>query len=38
VLGRAADAADVAEQVVTFCRADTITGQVQVVDAGLCFH
>lgn len=38
VLGRAAEAADVAEQVVTFCRADTITGQVQVVDGGLCFH
>lgn len=38
VLGRAAEAADVAEQVVTFCRASTITGQVQVVDAGLCFH
>ena len=38
VLGRAADAGDIAEQVVTFCRADTVTGQVTVVDGGLCFH
>src|SRR5262245_30885879 len=38
VLGRAADAGDVAEQVVTVCRTDTVTGQVLVVDGGLCFH
>ena len=38
VLGRAAEAGDVAEQVLTFCRADTVTGQVTVVDGGFCFH
>ena len=38
VLGRAAEAGDVAEQVVTFCRTETITGQVMVVDGGFCFH
>jgi 3-oxoacyl-[acyl-carrier protein] reductase len=38
VLGRAAEAGDVAEQVVTFCRTDTVTGQVLVVDGGFCFH
>ena len=38
VLGRAAEAGDIAEQVVTFCRTDTITGQVMVVDGGFCFH
>jgi 3-oxoacyl-[acyl-carrier protein] reductase len=38
VLGRAADAGDIAEQVVTFCRTDSITGQVIVVDGGMYFH
>lgn len=38
VLGRTADAGDIAEQVVTFCRADSVTGQVLVVDGGLHFH
>ena len=38
VLGRAAEAGDIAEQVVTFCRTETITGQVMVVDGGFCFH
>jgi 3-oxoacyl-[acyl-carrier protein] reductase len=35
VLGRTASAQDIAEQVVTFCRADSVTGQVLVVDGGL---
>jgi 3-oxoacyl-[acyl-carrier protein] reductase len=38
VLGHAADAGDIAEQVVTFCRTDSITGQVIVVDGGMYFH
>ena len=38
VLQRPADATDVARQVVTFCRADTITGQVVVIDGGVHFH
>jgi NAD(P)-dependent dehydrogenase (short-subunit alcohol dehydrogenase family) len=38
VLGRGADVADVAAQVETFCRADSVTGQVLVVDGGLAFH
>jgi 3-oxoacyl-[acyl-carrier protein] reductase len=35
VLGRTASAQDIAEQVVTFCRADSVTGQVLVVDGGM---
>jgi 3-oxoacyl-[acyl-carrier protein] reductase len=35
VLGRAGSPQDIAEQVVTFCRADTVTGQVIVVDGGM---
>jgi 3-oxoacyl-[acyl-carrier protein] reductase len=35
VLQRPAEAADVASQVVSFCRADTVTGQVLVIDGGL---
>jgi 3-oxoacyl-[acyl-carrier protein] reductase len=35
VLQRPADGADVARQVVAFCRADTVTGQTLVIDAGL---
>jgi 3-oxoacyl-[acyl-carrier protein] reductase len=38
VLGRTSDIGDIAEQVVTFCRADSITGQVLVVDGGMLFH
>jgi 3-oxoacyl-[acyl-carrier protein] reductase len=38
VLHRGTSAGDVAEQVVTFCRSDTTTGQVLVVDAGYVFH
>jgi 3-oxoacyl-[acyl-carrier protein] reductase len=38
VLGRTSSAADIAEQVVTFCRADSVTGQVLVVDGGMLFH
>lgn len=34
VLQRAADANDIASQVVSFCRADTVTGQTVVIDAG----
>ena len=35
VLGRTASAPDIAEQVVTFCRAESVTGQVLVIDGGL---
>jgi 3-oxoacyl-[acyl-carrier protein] reductase len=35
VLGRAGDAQDIAAQVVTFCRAESVTGQVIVVDGGM---
>ena len=38
VLQRAADGRDIADQVVTFCRADTVTGQVITIDGGLHFH
>ncbi|MBI2203286.1 MAG: SDR family oxidoreductase [Candidatus Rokubacteria bacterium] len=38
VLGRTADKGDVAGQVVTFCRADSVTGQVLVIDGGMHFH
>jgi 3-oxoacyl-[acyl-carrier protein] reductase len=38
VLGRGADVKDIAAQVETFCRADSVTGQVMVVDGGLVFH
>lgn len=29
---------DVAERVLAFCRADTVTGQASVIDGGLVFH
>jgi len=35
VLGRSGSAQDIADQVVTFCRADSVTGQVVVVDGGM---
>ncbi len=35
VLGRVGSAEDIAEQVVMFCRSETITGQVLVVDGGM---
>ena len=35
VLGRTASAEDIAAQAVAFCRADTVTGQVLVVDGGM---
>lgn len=38
VLRRATSGEDVASQVVAFCRADTVTGQVVPVDAGIHFH
>ena len=37
-LKRTTDPKDVARQVVLFCQSDSITGQTQVVDAGLVFH
>jgi 3-oxoacyl-[acyl-carrier protein] reductase len=38
VLQRASSPEDIAQQVVTFCRADSVTGQVLTVDGGLVFH
>ncbi len=38
VLKRAASVEDVADQVVTFCRTDSVTGQVVNIDAGVFFH
>jgi 3-oxoacyl-[acyl-carrier protein] reductase len=38
VLGRVSDMGDIAGQTVTFCRADSVTGQVLVVDGGVHFH
>ena len=35
VLQRTADGRDIADQVVAFCRADSVTGQTVVIDAGL---
>jgi 3-oxoacyl-[acyl-carrier protein] reductase len=35
VLGRTASAEDIAEQALAFCRAETVTGQVLVVDGGM---
>ncbi len=35
VLGRTASVADIADQVLTFCRAESVTGQVLVVDGGM---
>ena len=37
-LKRAASRDDVAEQVVAFCRTDSITGQTLVIDAGRFYH
>ena len=38
VLRRTSDMGDIARQVVTFCQADSVTGQVLVVDGGMHFH
>jgi 3-oxoacyl-[acyl-carrier protein] reductase len=38
VLGRTSSMDDIAQQVVTFCRAESVTGQVLVVDGGMVFH
>lgn len=38
LLKRAADKDDIAEQVVEFCRTDSITGQTLVIDSGRFFH
>jgi len=35
VLGRTASAQDIAGQVVTYCRAESVTGQVLVIDGGM---
>jgi 3-oxoacyl-[acyl-carrier protein] reductase len=35
VLGRVASLQDITEQVITFCRAESITGQVLVIDGGM---
>ena len=37
-LKKSADMDDVANQVLLFCRSESITGQVLVVDGGFCFH
>ncbi|MEC7123249.1 MAG: SDR family oxidoreductase [Pseudomonadota bacterium] len=37
-LNRHTDLQDVAEQVLTFCRAESVTGQVLVIDGGIVFH
>ena len=38
LLGKAADKDDCADQVVTMCRTNTMTGQTIVIDAGRTFH
>jgi 3-oxoacyl-[acyl-carrier protein] reductase len=38
VLKRPADKDDCADQVVTMCRTETMTGQTVVIDAGRVFH
>jgi 3-oxoacyl-[acyl-carrier protein] reductase len=38
LIQRAADKDDVAEQVVAFCRTDSVTGQTLVIDGGRFFH
>lgn len=38
LLQRPADKDDIADQVVTMCRTDTMTGQTVVIDAGRVFH
>ena len=38
VLKSHASLSDVADQVLTFCRADTVNGQVLVIDGGLVFY
>lgn len=38
ILKRTTSLQDVADQVVTFCRSDSVTGQVLVIDGGIHFH
>lgn len=38
LLGRSATPHDLADQVVAFCRSDSVTGQVLPIDGGLFFH
>ena len=37
-LNRHTSLKDVADQVLTFCRAESVTGQVLVIDGGIIFH
>ena len=37
-LNRHTSLEDVADQVLTFCRAESVTGQVLVIDGGIVFH
>ena len=38
LLKKAADKDDIADQVVTMCRTETMTGQTVVIDSGRLFH
>ena len=38
ILKRAASVEDVADQVLAFCKSDSVTGQTLNVDAGVFFH
>ncbi len=38
VLRRTSSIDDIAGQVLTFCRADSVTGQVLTIDGGVHFH
>jgi 3-oxoacyl-[acyl-carrier protein] reductase len=38
VLKRAVTVEDVADQVLTFCKSDSVTGQTVNIDAGVFFH
>ena len=38
ILKRAASVEDVADQVLAFCKSDSVTGQTVNVDAGVFFH
>jgi 3-oxoacyl-[acyl-carrier protein] reductase len=37
-LKRTTDPEDVARQVIVFCQSDSVSGQTQVIDAGVVFH
>ncbi len=38
ILKRTTDMTDVARQVVMYCKAESVTGQTQVIDGGIVFH